>query len=542
MPVEPWSETERRLVDAVRRGEPVDLSAGDPEIDNPARGAVWPATRTVGAYLVAQLVTGQLTRDNRRLRTLHLKGAHLTGVLDLEAAELVFNLELENCSFEEAVDLRDAQAAAIRLPGCHIPGITADGLHTRNDLELRRVVTTNAEVVLIGAHIGGTLCFDGANLTNPNGIALNAEGIQVDQTLVCRNGFYAQGEINLIGAHVGTRLGFDGANLTNPTGAALNADGIQVDLSVFCRDGFTAQGEIRMVGAHIGGTLCFDGAILTNPTGAALNADGIQVDQTLVCTDGFTAHGEIRMIGARVGQLDFTGATVTNPNGLALSLQWVSAVSLVLQPQVPPDGVVDLTNARVGSFIDYPESWPTEMRLRGFTYEVLENVWVSVRTRLRWLDLHRDGYAPGIFDQLAAAYRQTGHVEEARRVAIAKQRRRRRELNPLGKLWNRFLQATVGYGYRPWLAGVWLAGLLTIGAFVFAGAHPDQFHQASKAAPDFQPVVYTLDVLLPIVDFGQERAWVPQDSARVWAWGLTGAGWVLTTAFIAGLTNALKRD
>jgi len=128
-------------------------------------------------------------------------------------------------------------------------------------------------------------------------------------------------------------------------------------------------------------------------------------------------------------------------------------------------------------------------------------------------------------------------VEEARRGAIAKQRRRRRELNPLGWLWNWFLQVTVGYGYRPWLAG-----LLATGAFVFAGAHPAQFRQASATVPDFQPVVYILDALLPIVDFGQEKAWVPRDSARMWAWGLTGAGWVLTTAFVAGLTNALKRD
>jgi hypothetical protein len=54
--------------------------------------------------------------------------------------------------------------------------------------------------------------------------------------------------------------------------------------------------------------------------------------------------------------------------------------------------------------------------------------------------------------------------------------------------------------------------------------------------------VYTLDVLLPIVDFGQEKAWTPLDSAQVWSWVLTGAGWVLTTTVVAGLTNALKRD
>ncbi len=481
-------------MDAGRRGVQLDLSTGDPTVDDPAHGADWPATRTVRADVVAQLVTGELTPDSRRLRTLRLKGAHLKGELDLEAAELVYHLELENCSFEKPINLNEAQAAAIRLPGCHLTGITADGLHTRSDLTLRNVDTVNAEVSLIGAHIGGLLNLSGASLTNPDGYALHADGLQVDQGMFCRGGFTARGEVRLLGAHIGGQLDLTGASLTNPDGTALNASGLQVDQSMLCRDGFTTQGEVSLLSAHIG------------------------------------------------SQLNFIGANLTNPDGLALDLERATANSLLLLPQERLEGVVDLTNARVGSFLDHPAGWPAEMRLRGFTYEVLENVSIGVRTRLRWLGLNQEGYAPGVFDQLATAYRRTGHVEDARRVAIAKQRRRRRELNPWGWLWNLFLQVTVGYGYRPWLAGIWLAGLLATGAVVFAGAHPEQFHQASATVHDFQPVVYTLDVLLPIVDFGQEKAWVPQNTARVWAWALTGAGWVLTTALIAGLTNALKRD
>jgi hypothetical protein len=127
-------------------------------------------------------------------------------------------------------------------------------------------------------------------------------------------------------------------------------------------------------------------------------------------------------------------------------------------------------------------------------------------------------------------------------VGIAKQWRRRRELNPLGKIWNWLLYLTVGYGYRTWLAALWLTALLAIGTAVFTNAYPTHLRSASPSGPEFQPVAYTLDVLLPIVDLGQEKAWYPQDSARVWAWVLTGAGWVLTTTVIAGLTNALKRD
>jgi hypothetical protein len=108
--------------------------------------------------------------------------------------------------------------------------------------------------------------------------------------------------------------------------------------------------------------------------------------------EGFTAHGEVRLIGAHIGgQLDFTRASLSNPDGVTLELDGASAGVLFLLPQERPDGVVDLTNARVGSFHDEPARWPVAMRLRGFTYEVLENDTVSVRQRLSWLARHQGG-------------------------------------------------------------------------------------------------------------------------------------------------------
>ena len=54
-------------------------------------------------------------------------------------------------------------------------------------------------------------------------------------------------------------------------------------------------------------------------------------------------------------------------------------------------------------------------------------------------------------------------------------------------------------------------------------------------SPTFNPLAYTLDVLLPIVDLGQKSAWQPQGPTLYWSWALTLAGWVLTTAVVAGL-------
>jgi hypothetical protein len=46
--------------------------------------------------------------------------------------------------------------------------------------------TARGEVVLLGAHIGGSLDLRGATLTNPDGPALIAAGLTVDQEMLPR--------------------------------------------------------------------------------------------------------------------------------------------------------------------------------------------------------------------------------------------------------------------------------------------------------------------------------------------------------------------
>ncbi|MFG2007243.1 hypothetical protein ACGFNU_49645 [Spirillospora sp. NPDC048911] len=169
----------------------------------------------------------------------------------------------------------------------------------------------------------------------------------------------------------------------------------------------------------------------------------------------------------------------------------------------------------------------------------MEHDEIDVRTRLRRLAEQPEGYVPQPYDQLAAAYRRDGREEAARRAAIAKHWHRRKVLGPFGGLANWVLYLTVGYGYRTWLAAVWLAALLAVGSAVFAQA---DMEQADPKGPRFHAFAYTLDVLLPIVDLGQQKAWNPGGTAVYWSWALIAAGWILTTAVVAGLTGIIKRD
>jgi hypothetical protein len=203
-----------------------------------------------------------------------------------------------------------------------------------------------------------------------------------------------------------------------------------------------------------------------------------------------------------------------------------------------------LTNAEIGRVADSENTWPAELGLRGFVYGSLTaEPEVGVSDRLRWLERNRPRrYAPQVYDQLAAAYRADGRDEDALRVLVAKQRRRRSTLNPGGRLWNSLLRWTVGYGYRPYYALYWLVALWVVGWIVFSVAHPGDMTPTGAGGPQFYAVAYSLDTLLPIVDLGQQSHWTPDGAALIVSWVLIGLGWVLTTAVVAALTGLIKRE
>lgn len=520
-----------------------------------------------GIALVADQVSIEQSLIGARFTAeggVHLSGARIGGSLILELAKLanpngeaallasLITVEKDvfcsGLSVQGEVHLSGGEVGGVFiLDGAHLSNAgnrawSMDGLKVGQGVYCRNGFTTQGLISMVGAQMR-ELSLDGAVLSNPGGVALAADGISVTRDVACIEGFVATGEVRLPFGHVDGTLHLQGATLTNPQGRALTTDQLTVRQSVRC-DGLSAKGQVSLIAMSVGGQVSFAGATLVNPEGYALLAQNIRVDLDVGCREGFTAEGQVDLMQAQIGGvLDLSGAKLTGHDEMALGLRAARIARLELLPAEAPNGPVDLTNARVDALRDDPSTWPADLELDGLVYETLHSVGdVSVRDRLSWLTRQRGGYKPQPYDQLAAAYRHEGDEEAARQVAIAKQRQRRSQLNFLGKAWNWLLYVTVGYGYRTWRAGIWLAALTVAGSWVFNLAYPRDFVPAGDSPPEFHPVAYTLDTVLPIVDLGHQRAWVAQDVAMYASWLFIAAGWVLTTAVVAGVTSVLKRD
>ncbi|TDB89849.1 hypothetical protein E1264_07040 [Actinomadura sp. KC216] len=526
-----------------------------------------------------------------RTRAVELTRCRLPGFV-ARFARMDANLVVRSCGIDGWSDLfgahvsgqLDLQGTCLSRPGD--VALTGDGLAVDSGMLCGGGFSAEGEVSLVGARVGAILDLRQARLSTPGGQALNADRITIDGALMCSAGFAAEGEIWLRGAHIAGDLTLSGASLRNEKGRVLDAGHLKVDGGLFAV-GIATEGEIKLHSARVGGPLSFIDARLSNPGGTALLAeDGLTVGASTffgraevageICLlraniggllsltgtrlanpgrralqlhgltvesglhlGGATIEGEVGMIQARIGDwLYLRDARLSNPGAAALVCPGTSMHLLVLHTRERIEGSVDLTGARIERIDDDLLSWPDRVRLDGLTYDTLAEPG-PVDPRLQWIGRDR-AFVPQPYEQLAAAYRRLGDDAAARSVLLAKYRRHRGNLAWYAKAWGLLQDVTVGYGYRPARAAGWLLALLVTGTVAFASHHPPPVNPGGQSA--FNPFIYTLDVLLPVINFGFETAYRPDG---LWQWltfALTASGWILATAIIAGITRTVIRQ
>ncbi|MGH8966437.1 MAG: hypothetical protein ACRDXB_14075, partial [Actinomycetes bacterium] len=176
------------------------------------------------------------------------------------------------------------------------------------------------------------------------------------------------------------------------------------------------------------------------------------------------------------------------------------------------------------------------------------------------LDLLRTAtptYAAQPYQQLASVNQAAGHDRDVRQIHIAQRQAQldRGVLTGRDRLWARITGLTLGYGYQPWRALLFLLGLVVTSVVltVTLGAHGALIHQDPK-----DPVVMVipcsvtervnvgLEVGAPFLNTHAQNRCITTDTATgIWLSYCTRALQLLTAAvaalFIAGFTGIVRK-
>ena len=542
---------ERCLLAAAAAGRVLDLRSGPGVGGGPRRQA----ERTVRSQVVAAAVTGRV--DGLPLRAVRLRGAVLTGPLNLGGETLLCPLELYECEVPGRIFLARSRGTCVSLRGSHLRrGLSARYLRLSQDLNLSDGFSCLGRVDLRSVHLKGHLNAAGAHLFPPRGSALDLAGARLDRGLHL-TGAQVQGRVDLNGCVVGgvgvraDRLRLEATQTPRP---ALRADRM-VTVGGLHLHGAHITGEVVVTDAHVEGHFDLRGSQLVpalpdeDDARPALLGDRLSVSGDALLSDALI-QGQVRLPGADIGgALALDRLDLSGPQDYLLLLCGLQVGGAAFVHLARPVEGIDLTQARVGAWLDDPRTWPVRVRLDGFVYGELGSLALPVRSRLRWLERDTGGYVPQPYLQLAGHLRRLGNVDGARTVSIAMQRHHRAQRNERyavsSRAWSALLRWTIGYGHHPARVLGPFSVLLVAGAVAqrWAYGHGLITSELSPGARSpYDPVRYTLDLLLPVANLHQRDGWAPQGVDSWITLTLSMSGWLLALILVSGLTGVFRKD
>lgn len=523
------------------------------------------------------------------LRALSLDGSHC-GPIDGTQAVV-----------RGSLTMRDGFIAAgqVRLSGASVHGslemsdgrflnkggdaIVANGLGVAGSLLMDKTFLAEGSVRLVGATVGKMFVCSGARFVNAGGEALSADGMRVGSSILFDRKFRAWGEVRMLGAQVHGDLSCRGARMLNPRGDALSADGVRVHGSINLNRGFRAIGRVRLIGAEVKRDLTCRDAWLRNHGGDALVADRSAIRGNVYFDGNFACNALVQVRASRVGgDMHFLSCRFhgTGPTGLMAENVQVEGKFSWKGIQLANETTLNLSYASVSQLADDEDSWPRAGRLilNGFGYRAIVEGPSDARRRLVWVQRQPSKpFYTQPYDQLASVLQRAGYDGEATQVAIAREDAKLKygDLSVLSMLQQAFLKYFGDYGYRPHHRAMkWAIFFVVIGTFVFYfGFEAHQFSPTRERVylddmyvvqgllpedyPAFNPLVYSIDALVPFLELHQEEYWLPNANRRcgigdtrlpcgsmlrIYLWLHIVMGWVVTTLFAIGFSGVVKKS
>lgn len=481
----------------------------------------------------------------------------------------------------------------IDMSGTELTGsgttLALDGARIRGSAFMHNGFRSSGEVRMLNARVGGDLGFNGATLT-ATGRALSLDKVAVEgivslapwpQSDGSVKVFHSDGSVNLLAAQIRGDLDCDGAELT-PTGISLNLATAQISGHVYLRNGFKSTGQLHMHSLDIGNSIDLSGATLTVAAIAVILQEAT-VRGTISICEGFSSFGMIDLQGAQI-----EGNLVCDGSKLSL----LYCANMKLKGDLQWTGIRDakstslcLNGATIKSLRDERESWPRPggLHLDGLTYEELtlhsartevnrqknelgpEHP-LKVKDRVEWLQLQpsSDQAEPQPWMQLATLLRTKGDDDGAKEIIFQLRRAQAKTSNRVMRAWKVWFARLQQQPLRVLIPIILTTSLATC-LFWFAsvrGAMAPTSKEAylawstgspmDAAYPRFNPFIYSLENDLPLVKFGLDDKWAPDQTYKpkdsVVSYGILRCarvllilcGWLQATVLAAAIGSRFK--
>lgn len=523
---------------------------------------------SIRAEILEWLCTDTVAIKKIHRHGLALRGYSISGLLDLIHAAVPFPIQMRECAFDTDIWLKSARLRSLSFRTCSLQGLNADSATIDTNFLLISDCDTHGEVSFRGAFIGGDFRTDGSTFNGSNNFALVCDRIRVSGGVFLSRGSSISrysGEVRFAGADVVGNFDCEHAIFDNREGTSINLEHFKTSGSLFLRKS-VSSGIVNVSAAKIEVALDCREAKMLSGADRAFYAEKVAVGAHALLDDRFSC-GSVHLLGATVGgglrcrassigKLDLRYAQISG------HFEWIAMDD-------PKESLVDLRDAAVGSIKDDVQSWPRhgKLMLDGLRFERFSDSVTDIKSRLEWLQI--DATEPvQAYRQLSRVYQSNGHTEDARKVLFALEKLiRSRETSILGRLWNRLLMLTIGYGYQLWRATVLMGLLIAIGTGVSFIAYRTKLvaptdkdantlfvtdYRVPTQYPRFSSIIFSIEHSLPGLNLGVSGSWSANTTAewprhrsagpaiRSWFWLQTMLGWLLSIFFLAGISGIVK--
>jgi uncharacterized protein YjbI with pentapeptide repeats len=453
---------------------------------------------------------------------------------------------MNECRFEKWINLRDINStSSISFWGSRFNGeLFMDGI----DIEENLLMSGGAEfgnVYLLSAKIRGKVIMIGSKFKGK----LVMDSVDVKKYLSMRGGA-EYSEVDLRNAKIGGQLDMRGSKFYGKLGM----ENIDVKQSLLMDEGAEFI-DVDLSGAKIGGLLNMGGSRIYGQ----VDMESLVVRRDLLMYGStITLLTPIDLSFARIGGslvLSESNLNSINLTGAQIGKEFHLASENQLAPIWNQESKLTLRNTEVSSLVDFPEAWPDELELDGFTYARLGGLGGDSKRDmdsrdLSWLIgwIEKDkSYSPQPYEQLASILEKEGQHGKARDILFHGKQQEQSEAHGLDKLWLFLNGIFIGYGYRVYYAAFWAFGFIIFGMILLnvnksVTEKREKGNFRSRLFYFFNIFFYSLDMFLPIIKLDdRHKVTTLPEGVRYYFYIHHMMGYVLGFFLIAGLSGLVTK-